>query len=73
MSPDLRKLYAISKLIGTGEAIAASGLLGEALEGQLRRHLVETCNAFDFPTIAERDQSSDLVTVGDHDPEQRAA
>ena len=70
MTPDLRKLYAISKLIGTGEAIAASGLLGEALEGQLRRHLVETCNAFGIPTIAER--SSQLVTVGDHDPERAA-
>ncbi len=72
MTPDLRKLYAISKLIGTGEAIAASGLLGEALEGQLRRHLVETCNAFGLPTIAER-ASPDFIAVGDHDPEQGAA
>lgn len=72
MTPDLRKLYVVSKLIGTGEAITASGLLGEALEGQLRRHLVETCNAFDLPTIAER-TSTDVIAVGDHDPEQRAA
>lgn len=72
MEPDLRKLYAVSKLIGTGEAIAASGLLGEHLEGQLRRHLVDVCNAFDLPTIAER-ASPDFIAVGNHDPEQRAA
>jgi len=71
MTPDLRKLYAISKLIGTGEAIAASGLLGEALEGQLRRHLVETCNAFGLPTIAER-ASPNFITINNHNPKQGA-
>ena len=73
MTPDLRKLYVVSKRIGTGEAITASELLGEALESQLRRHLVETCNAFGIPTVAERDPSSDLVIVGDHAPERKVA
>lgn len=73
MTSDICKLYAVSKLIGTAEAIAASGLLGERLEGQLRRHLVEVCNAFGIPTVAERDPSSDLVIVGDHAPERKVA
>jgi hypothetical protein len=66
MTNDMRKLYAVSKFIGTAEAIAASGLLGDELEGQLREHIVDTCNAFGLPTIAER--STDLVSVGDHAP-----
>lgn len=70
MTSDMRKLYAVSKFIGTAEAIVASGLLGAELEGQLRERIVETCNAFGIPTIAER--SSQLVTVGDHDPERAA-
>jgi hypothetical protein len=70
MTSDMRKLYAVSKIIGTAEAIAASGLLGDKLEGQLREHIVDTCNAFGLPTIAER--STELVTVGDHDPERAA-
>jgi len=61
-----------TKILG-GFVVAASGLLGERLEGQLRRHLVEVCNAFDLPTIAERDPSSDLVIVGDHAPERKVA
>jgi hypothetical protein len=65
MTSDMRKLYAVSKFIGTAEAIAASGLLGNELEGQLRERIVDTCNAFDIPTIAERC----VVRVGDHDPE----
>jgi len=73
MTIDLRKLYAVSKLIGTNEAIVASGLLGEEMERKLRCLIVETCNAFGIPTIAERDPAADLVIVGDHSPEQRAA
>lgn len=65
MTSDMRKLYAVSKIIGTAEAIAASGLLGDELEGQLREHIVDTCNAFGLPTIAERP----VVQVGGHDPE----
>ena len=65
MTNDMRKLYAVSKFIGTAEAIAASGLLSAELEGQLREHIVDTCNAFGVPTIAERP----VVQVGDHDPE----
>ena len=70
MTSDMRKLYAVSKLLGTAEAIVASGLLSAELEGKLREHIVDTCNAFNIPTIAER--SSQLVTVGDHDPERAA-
>ena len=54
-----------SKLLGTAEAIVASGLLGDELEGKLREHIVDTCNAFNIPTIAERP----VVQVGDHSPE----
>ena len=67
MTSDMRKLYAVSKLLGTAEAIAASGLLSAELEGQLREHIVDTCNAFGVPTIAERP----VVQVGDHDPEYK--
>lgn len=67
MTSDMRKLYAVSKLLGTAEAIVASGLLSAELEGKLREHIVDTCNAFGVPTIAER--SSQLVSVGDHDPD----
>lgn len=41
------------------------GLLSAELEGQLREHIVDTCNAFGVPTIAERP----VAQVGDHDPE----
>ena len=69
MTSDMRKLYAVSKFIGTAEAIAASGLLGAELEGKLRERIVDTCNAFGLPTIAERA----VVQVGDHDPEHGSA
>ena len=65
MTSDMRKRYAVSKLLGTAEAIVASGLLGDELEGKLREHIVDTCNAFNIPTIAERP----VVQVGDHSPE----
>lgn len=65
MTNDMRKLYAVSKLIGTAEAIVASGLLDNEIEGQLRERIVDTCNAFGLSTIAERP----VVQVGDHDPE----
>lgn len=65
MTSDMRNLYAVSKLLGTAEAIVASGLLGDELEGKLREHIVDTCNAFNIPTIAERP----VVQVGDHSPE----
>ena len=35
MTSDMRKLYAVSKLLGTAEAIVASGLLSAELEGKL--------------------------------------
>lgn len=73
MTPDLRKLYAVSKLIGANEALVASDLLGEELETRLRGLIVEVCNAFDIPTIAERDPAADLAIAGDHSPENRAA
>ena len=67
--PDIRKIQAVCNLIKVAEALVASGALGEAVEAKLRRHIVDACNAFDIPTVAERDPSSDLVIVGDHTPE----
>ena len=46
---------AVLKLIDSCEAIARSGLLGEKSEQYLRERIVATCNAFGFPTLAERD------------------
>ena len=45
---------AVLKLIGFCEGITGSGLLGENSERMLRERVVATCNAFGFPTIAER-------------------
>lgn len=44
----------VCRMIGTGEAIVSSGILPEGIEKMLRERLVEMCNAFDMPTIAER-------------------
>ena len=40
------QLYAVSKLVGYCEAIAASGLVGEIMERRLRERIAETLSAF---------------------------
>lgn len=40
--------YAVAKLVGYCEAIAASGLVGDVMEGKLRAHIAETLSAFNM-------------------------
>jgi len=42
------------KFIGYCQGLVSSGHLGEKTEQGLREHIVATCNAYGFPTIAER-------------------
>lgn len=45
---------AVAALIGRCEKITGLGCLPEAEERRLRELIVETCAAFDMPTISER-------------------
>jgi hypothetical protein len=44
--PTDSQLYAVAKLVGYCESIAASGLVGELMERRLRERIAETLIAF---------------------------
>ena len=46
MGRSTNQLYAVSKLVGYCESIAASGLVGELIERRLRERIAETLSAF---------------------------
>lgn len=46
---------AVAKLVGYSEAIAASGLLGDVMDIELRRRIAEVLVAFDMQSKAERE------------------
>lgn len=43
-----RQRYAVAKIVGYCEAMAASGLLDETTEGRLRERIAETLSAFNM-------------------------
>lgn len=58
---ELRQLMASSALLLSAEKIAASGLLPEREEMELRRIIVDACHAFGIPAACERPSAEVIV------------
>jgi hypothetical protein len=65
---DLRKNLAASALIVQCEYLAASGYLPGRQEEELRRLIADVRVAFG-PDVPERELPSNVIRIGDHDPE----
>lgn len=61
MTATREQLLALSLLIGKCEGIALAGYLPEATERHLRELIVDVCQKFKQPTIAERAVNSNAT------------
>lgn len=58
MTNHLQQLLAVSVLVGCCEELAASGLLREDHERELRWSIAKTLTAFNMPTRSERQDNT---------------
>lgn len=63
MAENLQQLLAASALLVSAERIASSGILPESEEAELRLLICRVCRAFSIPTIAERGQTAEVVSL----------
>lgn len=68
MTANLTQRLAASALIASAEMAIATGKLSVNLERELEQAIRATRSAFG-PDIPERDLPSNVVRIGDHDPE----
>lgn len=61
MKTHTQQLYAVSKLVGYCEAIAASGLVGDVMEEKLRTHIAETISAFSMQHHDPLERNLDVI------------